>query len=128
MNHTQFLPEEHHEPDSWHRHSDAEGRPMAEHGSHVNVTVLSIAFVAMTLFMVVAVAGIIVYFDRHTREVRQHALETTTEASDYSLPYRQQAKDQLDGFGWAADGSHIRIPVEVAKQQIVTRYAQGGGH
>lgn len=128
MSHTQFLPHEHHEPDSWHRHTSDEGLPQVEHGSRVNVTTLSIVFVAMTLFMVVSVAALIVYFDRHTRDVRQQGLETTTEATEYALPYRQQATDQLGGFGWSADGTHVRLPVDVAKQQIVARYGHGGGH
>lgn len=124
--HKQYLEHEHEHPDSWHRHTSDEGAPQVEHAATINLVSLTVIFVFMSVFLVVTVAGLIVYFDRHTTSVRQQEVEHTILAEQESLPYRTQSLDALGGYAWSdPKAGKVNIPVERAMDRVVEMYAEG---
>ncbi|MBX3365432.1 MAG: hypothetical protein KF866_11810 [Phycisphaeraceae bacterium] len=119
----QYLEHEHEAPDSWHRHSAEEGAPQVEHGAHINLFMLTVIFIIITAFLVVTVAGLIVYFDRHTTKLRQQEIENTILAEQESLPYRDQSQLALSGYAWSDQkAGKVHIPIEEAMKKVVQQY------
>ena len=119
LNHT---PEEHQQPDQWHRHSPAEPKPQHEHAAHVNTAMLSVLFVVIVVFVVATVAVTIVYFNRYIVEQRQARIETTALAQGF-WKYRDESRAALAAYSWTdAKAGKVAIPIETAKQKVIATY------
>jgi hypothetical protein len=126
----QTVPHEHEEPDSWHRHTPAEGAPQREHGSKANPAVLGVAFVLSVALVGGVILATVVYFRRHVTELRKERIETTVLAGDF-LKYRGESEAHLAGYSWASDdaareGKNVSIPIEEAKKRVLEKYAKQG--
>ncbi|MFG0326037.1 MAG: hypothetical protein ACF8SC_02045 [Phycisphaerales bacterium JB037] len=115
---------EHEEPDAWHRHTLEEGIPQPEHAAHVSPKGLWGAFFGMAIFLVVTIAALIVYFDHHMTNLRQERVETTVQAERFGLKYKEESRTGLDAYRWInRDAGTVQIPIEVAMDRVVERYA-----
>ena len=124
----QTLPHEHEEPDAWHRHGAGEASPQAEHGSKANPAVLGIAFLASIGLVAFVVIATLVYFRKHTTELRKERIETTVLSADY-VKYRDASVGKLADYSWASEdlareGKRVSLPIEEAKRRVLERYAK----
>lgn len=122
IHHPSHTPEVHEQPDSWHRHTPAEGEPQHEHAGTINTAALAATFVAMGLGIVLTVGVIAVYFFSYATELRATQIETTAASRDFNA-YRAGAESSLSSYGWsdpAADRLHI--PISQAMDRVVTQY------
>jgi len=131
VHHRQTLPHEHEEPDAWHRHAPEEGAPQTEHGSKANPAVLGAAFVLSVALVAVVVIATVVYFRKHTTELRKERIETTVLSADY-LKYRDASQARLAEYSWASDdlareGKRVSLPIEEAKRRVIERYSKPAG-
>jgi hypothetical protein len=87
-------PEVHEQPDSWHRHTSAEGSPQHEHGSTTNPVILATVFTVMVLSVVGSVAVMVLYFFSYATQLRAEQIETTRVHNEFQQ-YQAKAFAQL---------------------------------
>lgn len=124
----QYLPEAHEEPDSWHRHSAAEGTPQHEHAATVNIIGASIGLIAITAFVALVIGLTWMYFNFYTNRLVKNVGETgavTAIAADYNA-LRSAAEQRLASYSWVDPKTEtVAIPIDQAMQRVVAKY--GGG-
>lgn len=122
------LPVEHESPDQWHRHSAEEGTPQAEHGAIASPGALAAAFVAISVTVAITVLIIQVFFDQYNANYRAQQVETTALSTNFNKYKSQWEQQDSKGYGLAdAQSGAVRIPLEMARQRVVDRYASSGG-
>ena len=122
-----FAPHAEQHPDSWHRHTHAEGAPQVEHGARVRPLMLGVAFAITSVLFIVTCLVIIMYFNKYATENRARRLETTVLAEGADGSYARRANDlaSLEEFTWIDHQTgEVAVPIEIAIEQIVTQYQQ----
>lgn len=115
-------PEQH--LDEWHQHGPEEGAPQAEHTAHINVPILLVAFVAMAVTVGVLVIAVTLFYNSTKASMQAVRLENTVGYSDEYVPYREAAKEQINGFhADDPEAGTVRIPVENAFDTVIEQYA-----
>ena len=115
-------PEMPHEVDPWHMHR-ADELKHEEHGSHVNMHSLLIAFVLIVGFVLLTVFSLTIFFERSVVEVREKVVENTNEYRNGFLPYAEKAKSRISDYSWVdREARTVQVPWDVAARQVVKSY------
>lgn len=124
----QYLPEAHEEPDSWHRHSAAEGTPQHEHAATVNIIGASIGLIAISAFVALVIGLTWMYFNFYTNRLEMEVGEIQAVpaiAADYNA-MRSAAEKHLTSYAWVDPKTDtVAIPIDEAMRKVVAKY--GGG-
>lgn len=122
----QFTPDHPETPDSWHLHTTREGPPQAEHGGKVNTLLLGVGLVASVVFVGMVILVTFLYFQTHMTSKRQQLIESTALSATHHQ-YRDQASASLRDYSFfgeaAARAGVVSIPIDQAKQNVITRYS-----
>jgi len=118
------LPVEHQGPDSWHRHSAAEGTPQAEHGAIASPGALLIAFIAISVTVALTVLVLQIYFTQYMTTFRAQQVENTAVSKTFN-EYKARWEEQDSRAFAVADAKTgaVRIPVESAMKHVLDTYA-----
>ncbi len=109
---THFTPHPEERPDSWHRHTMAEGLPQHEHASHVDVRGLLVAFALTSVGVAAVIVVIILYFRSTVTEARRQRIETTALAGEANA-YQAESLAEIDA---------VRAE---AFDEVIARYGEG---
>ncbi|MEL7482886.1 MAG: hypothetical protein AAFN41_00890 [Planctomycetota bacterium] len=114
-------PEQH--LDEWHSHGPEEGVPQVEHGSHVNMPIMFLVFVAMVVTVGVLVIALTLFYNSTSAQLAAVRLESTAGYAEEYVPYREAAKAQITGFhADDPDAGTVRIPVDRAFDTVIEQY------
>ena len=120
------LPAEHEAPDQWHRRTTEEGAPQAEHAAIASPTTLAIAFIAISTTVALTVLILVVFFDQYNVRYKAEQMENIDMSNNFN-DYKHKWEEQ-DSRGYAladAETGAVRVPLDLAKQRVIDRYAKG---
>lgn len=111
--------------ESWHQHSSEEAAGVVEHGSHVNITLLSvfIALIVVTVILIVIGIGSFTKYQlaKHMTEAEYEGMHSRVKVVK---AYKEQAFAAQQGYGRTSDGK-IKLPIERAMELVVQ---EAGAH
>ena len=97
--------------EQWHRHSQDEGMPQAEHGAHASAKALGLTFIGMTLGVLLVIIILKVYFDSYMSSYKAK-IEENTDAAKVSWTHKQEVL------------SEMASPVRAATDMVIADYAR----
>lgn len=112
-----------HGHDDWFAHTREEGLPQAEHAGHVNTRALLIFYMGMLAFVVIAIIGVTLFFQRYVLGVRQASTETLQLAVEANQ-YKADTLKSLGEYGWSGETVQgaARIPLDQARAKVKQTY------
>lgn len=113
-------------PDAWHTHTTAEPAPQAAHASDIDFRKVFWLGVIGFLIIGVTTQATWEYFKYYATQLRQQREETEVTMQDDALRVRREAlfAEQRGPVGYVVAGDYIRVPVDVAGQKVMERYAK----
>lgn len=120
MGHHARTPAPHEHADSWHHHVAAEGVPQREHLAVVNTMSLAKWFVILVVALVAVIIVISVYFTSAVTRMKAARIETNALSAEVSHEKARTAA--ILSTGKDPQGVSLRVPIDQAMDQIVTRY------
>lgn len=112
------------EHDSWFRHDATEPYHQEAHGQTKPLVI--VVFLGVTVVFVAVVAFMCIqFFNSFVRDQQTAKIERNEAYYANTRRIKAEWEAQLTGYGWVdAQAGQIRVPIEVAKQQIIAEYGR----